>query len=588
MTARTDTAGFLLLTATVTAASCVPAALAVTSGALVNRLGSGAVASSTYALTGLLGLLFFLLQALPPAAETLAENTGRRLDRAVSDRVMAAVQRPASLARIEDRRIQALLTTVESRRAEATLLDAVVGATELAVARLGAVLAALLLLGYRWWLALLLIAAYGSTMLLVSRTYQRFLTLSERAPGGLRRSLYLHGLVVRPQAAKDVRLFGLGGWISGLYRAERTKVVGEIRSARSGSGRADVVTGLAALAVQALTFVLLALDIRDHRISAGQFTTYAVAATGILALHLRGPGLLGITRGGETLDACRELEEQLSGEPARTTTSGARVRRMPQQVTIECRDVGFRYPGSDRWVLRHLDLVIPAGASTAVVGVNGAGKTTLVKLLSGLYEPTEGRVLVNGVDLRDVGHRQWQPHCAALFQDWLRWGLSLRENVLLGAVDAPEDPAAFDRVVTGAGLAEVAARLPDGWDTVLGREFGGSDLSGGQWQRVGLARALWALHAGAGVLILDEPTSALDVHGEAGLYDTLLTAAAGRTIVLVSHRFSTVRRADHIVVLADGAIVETGDHRQLMRREGTYARMFSVQADRFSREDGHR
>ncbi|MFI7503320.1 ABC transporter ATP-binding protein [Streptomyces sp. NPDC049687] len=579
--ARTDPHGLTLLVGAVAVAACVPAALALTSGALVARLADGATGTTVAVPVGLLGLLFFLLQSLTPVAVALAEHTGRRLDRAVSDRVMAALQRPASLARVEEPGVRDLLATVDARRAEASLLDAVVGATELAVLRLGAVAGALLLTGYRWWLALLLIAAYGTTMVVVSRTYQRSLTASERAPEGLRRARYLQELVVRPTAAKDVRLFGLGDWLTGLYRAERERAAHRLRGARGGGVRADLLTGAAALAAQGLTFVLLALDVRDHRISPGQFTTYAVAATGILALHLRGPGLLSIARAGETLRAVTALERHLGTGRDATATPAEPLRL---NHTITCEGVGFRYPGSDRWVLRGLDLVIPAGSSTALVGANGAGKTTLVKLLTGLYEPTEGRILVDGTDLRELGVRRWQPRCAALFQDWLRWGLPLRDNVLLGAVDAPADPPGFDRAVAGAGLAEVAAGLPEGWDTVLGREFDGTDLSGGQWQRVALARALWALHCGAQLLILDEPTSALDVRGEAGLYDTLLTAAADSTVLIVSHRFSTVRRADRIVVLVDGTVAESGSHCELMARGGAYARMFTVQSDRFTKD----
>lgn len=562
-------------------ASAVPAGLAIASGALVSTLvdhGRSGASSAVLGVVVALGVLFLALQLLAPLAVTLAEDLGRHLDRDVSVRVLAAVSRPTSMTSVEDPRVAELLARINARRAEASALDAVVGVVELAVIRVGAVVGTLVLVGYRWWLAALLLGTYGATMVVVSRAYQRALTSSERASDGLRRPLYLQGLVVRPAAAKDVRVFGLGGWLTGLYRAERDRAMGETRRTRGVSGRADLLTGVVVCIAQGATFLLLVGDLAAHHITPGAFTTYAVAATGVLALHMRGPGLLSISRAGDMFRALAELVRRIAPEGGQPLPA----RPIRFEHTLECRDLGFRYPGSDRWVIRHLNLVIPAGTATAIVGVNGSGKTTLIKLLTGLYQPTEGAVLIDGVDLRELGQASWQRRCAVLFQNWVRWGLPLRDNVLMGAPGAPAHQEELDHVARSSALTEVVEALPRGWDTVLGRQFGGVDLSGGQWQRVGLARALWALRHGARMLVLDEPTSALDARGEAMLYDTMLAAARGRTVVLISHRFSTVRRADRVLVLTGGAISEDGHHDELMAREGGYATMFTVQSRRFA------
>jgi ABC-type multidrug transport system fused ATPase/permease subunit len=419
-------------------------------------------------------------------------------------------------------------------------------------------------------------------MVLVSRMYQRALESQEGAPSLMRRVAYLRELATTPAAGKEIRTFGLGGWLVDRYRAEFRAAIALTRRDRSAAGRVSLASGAIVLAGEALTFVLLARGLMDGTLSVARFTVFAIAAAGLVGLSSVTPDLLNITVGGAMAADVRRLEARLTGPAGRSGAAGP-----PLRGAIVFEDVGFRYPGSDRWVLRHLDLTVRAGASLSVVGANGAGKTTLVKLLCGLYEPTEGRILVDGVDLATLDARAWQRRFAALFQDWVRWALPLRDNVLLGAPERVPRPGELDAVARGAGLHEVVEKLPAGWDTVLSREFGGSDLSGGQWQRVGLARALWAL-GGAEVLVLDEPTSALDVRGELELFDTLLAAAPGKTLVLVSHRFSTVRHTDRIVVLADGQVLEQGGHSELLLAGGTYARMFAAQADRFVTDGGTR
>jgi ATP-binding cassette, subfamily B, bacterial len=267
------------------------------------------------------------------------------------------------------------------------------------------------------------------------------------------------------------------------------------------------------------------------------------------------------------------------------------ARELPQQAPqagLRFEEVDFRYPGADRQAISKLNLNIPAHRSLAIVGENGAGKTSLVKLLCSLYEPTAGQITVDGIALADLDPIAWRKRVAVLFQDFTHYQLSVRDNIAFGA---PELAGDFDRLRSAAekaGAIELIESLPHGWDTILSPEYKtGVDLSGGQWQRVALARALFAVEAGARLLILDEPTAALDVRAEAELYNRFLEITAGLTTILISHRFSTVRRADRIVVLANGAAIEEGTHDELLALDGQYATMFKLQAARFTETNGN-
>jgi ATP-binding cassette, subfamily B, bacterial len=248
-----------------------------------------------------------------------------------------------------------------------------------------------------------------------------------------------------------------------------------------------------------------------------------------------------------------------------------RAELMPRRE-IRLRDVTFAYPGSAP-ILEHFDLTIPAGSSLAIVGQNGAGKTTLAKLLCRLYDPQSGAIEVDGVDLREFDLESWRARVTAVFQDFIRLELPLRDNV--APAGAPDE--AVSAALESAGAGNLAAL-----DTVLARGYtGGTDFSGGQWQRVALARALAAVRLGAGVVLLDEPTAQLDVRGEAEIFDRLLTATRHCTTILISHRFSTVRHADRICVLEHGRVIELGTHDELMALGGRYRTMFDLQAQRF-------
>lgn len=343
------------------------------------------------------------------------------------------------------------------------------------------------------------------------------------------------------------------------------------------------LNGLAAL----VPFLILAREAVDGAIGPVGLTaalggvvavSRVLGAMGFEAFSIEAavPQLAAVARLQKFHDEEREQQSRRSPSPE--------VSEVP---VIAFDDVSFSYPDTEQPVLEHLDLVLTAGESVAIVGENGAGKTTLLKLLAGFYEPTAGRILVDGRDLRDIDPREWRRRLAVIFQEFTRFELSALENITLADPRHPDALALARRAATAASADRIIDGLPHGWDTVLSRAFtGGVDLSGGQWQRIALARALYGANVGGQVLILDEPTASLDVSAEVALFDQLLEHAAGCTAIVVSHRFSTVRRADRIVVLEDGHVVEDGSHRVLVEQHGRYARLYELQAQRFREGPG--
>ncbi|MGH3490530.1 MAG: ATP-binding cassette domain-containing protein [Actinopolymorphaceae bacterium] len=391
-------------------------------------------------------------------------------------------------------------------------------------------------------------------------------------------------------AAKELRVFGFAPWLMERYvRDWRAGMVPLWRVRRMATLRTMAVYA-AHLGVLAVAVWVLVRDVNDGLLGLTEVAT-GLAALLRLALSANGVAAAAMERGTSSLQALRTLPATALAVRENGHREGVRAARLsgtavldpprprsgPPEVWFE--GVWFRYPGSDVDVLRGLDLRIGAGEAMGLVGLNGAGKSTLVHLLAGAYRPTAGRIVVDGVDLAGLDDHEvaaWQRRLAPVTQEFLRLPLTAAENVTLAE---PVDGKRLAAVAATAGIDAAVANLPLGWDTVLDRSVtDGGELSGGQWQRLALARALYVVNGGAGLLVLDEPAAALDVRSDAELVDRYLRLATGVTSLLISHRFSVVRNADRICVLDNGVIVEQGSHRVLLERGGRYAQMFELQA----------
>ncbi|MBI3973726.1 MAG: ATP-binding cassette domain-containing protein [Chloroflexi bacterium] len=355
------------------------------------------------------------------------------------------------------------------------------------------------------------------------------------------------------------------------------------RKRLEGRALAAAVT-LLPVAVHLVAFTVLGQAAAQGNISLASLAVFAGAVLGVRHLAPHDQATVNLVYGAVAVPVVLGLERCAAGAPhANPMRTISRLPEGAPRGGIRFEAVGFRYPNGTGDVLEGLELWIPVGQSLAIVGANGAGKTTLIKLLCRLYDPAVGRITVDGADLRAISPDKWRHQIAAIFQDFVQYPLAARDNVGFGAPAAMADVARLQEAARRAGALDVIEALPYAWDTVLSRRFtGGTDLSGGQWQRIALARALFAVATGATMLILDEPTASLDVRAEAALYDRFLDLTSGVTTILISHRFSTVRRADRICVLEQGRVVEQGTHAELLAAGGRYAAMFALQAARFT------
>jgi ATP-binding cassette subfamily B protein len=452
----------------------------------------------------------------------------------------------------------------------------------------GGLAAAAVLAGFAPWAPLLLAGAWLATHWLLREAAVWRDRNTEEVREAQRHADYAYRLAVDPPAAKELRLFGLGGWILEGFVARRRRLVDLRWQATRLRERPVLWSLLLVLAANLVVFGALGAAAAGGTLALGRLVTYASAAVATSTIAFGG---LSWALDGAAAPAAAVLRLQAAMAPAGALA--ARPGPLPQSsppsppspsspgCEIRFRNVTFGYPGTADPVLAGLDLVIPAGSSLAIVGQNGAGKTTLAKLLCRLYDPQGGAIEVDGVDLRDLDLDGWRARVTAVFQDFIRFELPLRDNVAPAGAGNASDQA------IEAALAEAGAAGLAGLDTILARGYpGGTELSGGQWQRIALARALCAVRLGAGLVLLDEPTAQLDIRGEAEIFNRVLAATRRATTILISHRFSTVRQADRICVLEQGRVIELGSHDELMAAGGRYRTMFELQASRFTAGDG--
>jgi ATP-binding cassette subfamily B protein len=579
----------LAAVAFVATSSLVPLASTIAAGTLVGRIPAavrtgldGSGGRALLAALAVLAAIYVAQFTVAPLLNQAVNALARHLDRSLSNRVMAAILAPTGIRHLEDPAVLDDVSKAEGLVTGYTPGGAVRGMAQVWSVRLSGVGGAVLVARFHWWLAALLVATAVGEQRYWRRRYDEVTTsLFDR--GDLhRRSSYLRDAVLTPVAAKEVRVFGLQPWFADRFHAAWTEVMApvwkDMRGSRWQGAAAAVVPTLvlgSALALVAKAALAGHLDLRSTVIVCQAiFTTSNLGGVGDMDEQ--------VSRGVAALPVALDLVARLEGPEF--VAAGERSAAGRPHEAIRFEGVGFRYPGRDADVYTDLDLEIPAGRSLAIVGANGAGKTTLVKLLSRMYVPTAGRITVDGIDVRELDAAAWQRRIAAIFQDFRHSHLSARDNVAFGAPDLEGEAAdaALQRAGERAGVLDLVAGLDAGWETPLDRQrTGGTDLSGGQWQRIALARALYAVEGGAGILVLDEPTASLDVRTESELYERFLDLTAGCTTVVISHRFSTVRRADRIVVLDDGRVVESGTHDELVARGGTYATMFALQASRY-------
>jgi ATP-binding cassette, subfamily B, bacterial len=560
--------------------------------AVTHGLGS---ASGHALLAGLaLGTAAYALSLLrSPAQDLLSAHCSAVMAAGMQRRLARAVCAPAGVEHLEDPAVLDQLASASGELSTSRPADAPMALAGALGDRVSGLLACVVLASFRWYLGLLFFAGWSALRPPLRRLLAERANLVRLATPELRHSWYYLGCSYRPAFAKEMRVFGLGAWILGRHRDKWLAGMREPwRQMRRFRNR-TLLFGAGVAAMYLAGAGLLALAAYHGDIALGTVavmlpmlpTTMQVGGVSVSDVMLE-----------QMLAAVPDLDGLVARLRAPAPAGGGRQPDGPASG-IRFESVGYRYPGGGKPVYEGLDLELPAGRSLALVGANGAGKTTLVTLLARLREPSAGRITVDGTDLRDLDARSWQRQVAVVNQDFGRYPLTVRENIAFRDLAAEGldglDPGALEGAAARAGALEFIRALPRGWDTICAPGYrGGTDLSGGQWQRIALARALYAAARGARVLVLDEPTAQLDIRAEAAFYNRFLELTSGLTTMVISHRFATVRRAERIAVLDVGRITELGSHDELVAAGGTYAEMFTIQAARFAgatqsgRDDG--
>ena len=562
----------------------VVVALGYVVGAIPGAISDGMSSTAGHRLIAALviaALLYAVSLVLDPIGAALSTAASQRINGQLQARLLTAVTAPATVAHLEDQETLNRLSSAEGSltgffpgNAPVTWVGSVAG-------RLSGVFGCAVIAAYFWWLGLLLLVMWlGVRQVILKSVLKQAIDMRGQTTE-MRRAWYYTGVGSKARDAKEVRVFGLAKFFGGRYAQHFTESIRAGHAGLRGLHRRAiacfvVVTGGYVLAIATIADAALTHQIGTRSMAIMLPMLAITAAAGNVSMD---DITLAYTLFG--LPDADRLERDL--QPP-TGLDGSKDPGDGPQTAVRFEVVRFRYPAGQADVLAGVDLELAAGTSTALVGVNGAGKSTLVSLLARLRDPTGGRITVDGTDIRTLDPGRWQRMIALMPQDPVRYPLSAYDNVAFGALEHADDRAGVQRAAKISGFASVVDELPLGWDTVLARELpGGAELSGGQWQRLALARALFATFHGARILVLDEPTAALDVRAEARFYQRFHEITAGLTTLVISHRFATVRRAQRIYVLDGGVITESGSHDDLVAAGGTYAEMYQLQAARFNK-----
>jgi ABC-type multidrug transport system fused ATPase/permease subunit len=553
----------------ITVGALLPAVMMVALGGVVDCLARAAPYQTAVAA---FGAAFVAMNAVAALSDLVSASLGSRAAEWMHRRLLAACLAPDGVGHLERPGLAAKLAAARDFDLGTSGAPLVVCVPRIAARLIGVGAASaqgFLLFAFRWWAPLLLAAGWLSTSVFLRKSSKWDERFSEDSARQQQRAQYDYQLMVDAPAAKEVRVFGLASWLGDEFRRRRLAVFEQSWKARGFRWPAFSKSVLAVGVANAVVFAALLDAALAGSVPLPRLVVFVQAAIGMALLGFGDDYFLRTA--AQTAPLVLGLADSM--ETAGSVASGTLSAVRKPAVSLSFDNVAFQYPGSDRQVLTDFNLEIPAGTSLAIVGENGAGKTTLTKLLGRLYDPTRGAIRVDGVELDKFDLQGWRAQMAVVFQDFIRYEWTLRDNVAPGCNDEALVMSAL-RSARAEGLAQLDAILAKGYQN-------GTELSGGQWQRVALARAMAQIRRGATLVVLDEPTAQLDVRGEERMFNQLLAETRGLTTIIISHRFSTVRRADRICVIEQGRATEIGTHAELMAKGGAYKRMFDVQAARF-------